>query len=84
MVGHQTVGMDDGSVSFGGGLQIREKPLSILFTFEDSFPLIAPRGNMIPGARILDAKRSSHFHKCTSLSLFFSYHILYNLSIVET
>lgn len=84
MVGHQTVGVENGSVAFPCGLQVRKKSLSIRTPFEDSFPLIAPRGNVIPGARVLDAQRSSHFDKFTSISLFFTYHLLENLSIVET
>lgn len=67
MVGHQTVSVENGSVAFPCGLQVREKSLSIRTPFEDSFPLIAPRGNVIPSSRVLDAQRSSHFDKFTSI-----------------
>ena len=84
MAGHQTEGVENGPVAFPCGLQVREKSLSIRTPFEDSFPLIAPGGNVIPGSRVLDAQRSSHFDKFTSISLFFTYHLLQKLSNVET
>jgi len=84
MAGHQTVGVENGPIAFPCGLQVEEKSLSIRTPFEDSFPFIAPGGNVIPGSRVVDAQRSSHFEKFTSISLFFNYHFLENLSNVET
>lgn len=48
--------------------EIRNKPeqerLPVLIGFEDRFPAIAPRHDMVDGSRILVAQRSGHAGTC--------------------
>jgi len=53
MILHQTVDMDNGSVSFMGRLQIGKEFLPIPVCFKNGSSFISPRCDVIEGARIL-------------------------------
>jgi hypothetical protein len=63
MVGHETVGVAQPIITFVNTLQDIKEILSVLVVFENSFLVVAARGNMIHCTRIFYSKRTGHVVK---------------------
>ena len=60
MVVHQTIGVDDRMVSFGGGLKIFQKPFPVTLALENGLAFVAAGGDVIKCARKGDSQRTRH------------------------